>query len=130
MRITVRARPIVTGRFPLLEGARRTPSKRRRHELIGSRAERKLAVAVFCQAADDLQKFRYERHETEHAIYADARNWLASNDRSWPYSFLNICDALQLTPGLVRAKLLANSSHRSSLTPCLSASTVASAFRN
>jgi hypothetical protein len=72
--------------------------------------ERQLAAAVFYQAADDLEKFRYERRETARSVYVDARNWIASNDRSWPYSFLNLCDVLHLAADDVRVELLADKS--------------------
>jgi len=70
--------------------------------------EKKLAVAVFSQAANDLQKFRQARRGARYSFYADARKWIASNDRSWPYSFLNLCDALNLAADVVRAELLGN----------------------
>ena len=72
--------------------------------------ERKLAVAVISQAANDLQKFRYARRGASYSLYADARNWIASNDRLWPYSFLNLCDALHLAADVIRAQLLGNTS--------------------
>src|SRR4029077_8170108 len=56
--------------------------------------ERKLAVAVFSQAANDLWKFRHSRRGAGYSLYADARSWITSNDRKWPYSFLNLCDVL------------------------------------
>jgi hypothetical protein len=77
--------------------------------------ERKLAVAVFSQAANDLQKFRYARHGSGYSPYADARKWIASNDRLWPYSFLNLCDALHLPADVIRAELLGNTSRHPSL---------------
>jgi hypothetical protein len=72
--------------------------------------ERKLAVAVLSQAADDLQKFRYTRRGAGSLLYADARKWIASNDRLWPYSFLNLCDALHLAADVIRAELIGNRS--------------------
>src|SRR6266480_6194453 len=77
--------------------------------------ERKLAVAVFSQTANDLQKFRYARRGAGYSLYADARMWIASNDRLWPYSFLNLCDALHLAADVIRAELLGNTSRRPSL---------------
>jgi hypothetical protein len=74
--------------------------------------ERELAAAVFCQAANDLKRFRCERRQTTRSVYADAHNWIASNDRSWPYSFLNLCDALHLAADDVRAELLGDKSPR------------------
>jgi len=77
--------------------------------------ERQLAVAVLSQAANDLRKFRYARRGSGYSLYADARKWITSNDRLWPYSFLNLCDALQLAADAIRAELLGNTSGRASL---------------
>jgi hypothetical protein len=77
--------------------------------------ERQLAVAVLSQAADDLQKFRYAQSGAGYSLYADARKWIASNDRLWPYSFLNLCDALHLAADVMRAELLGNRSSHASL---------------
>jgi len=72
--------------------------------------ERKLAVAVLSQTANDLRKFRYARRGVGYSLYADARNWIASRDRLWPYSFLNLCDVLHLTADVIRAELLGTTS--------------------
>ena len=77
--------------------------------------ERQLAVAVLSQAADDLRKFRHARRGAGYSLYADARKWITSNDRKWPYSFLNLCDALQLAADAIRAELLGNTYGRASL---------------
>ena len=34
-----------------------------------------------------------------------AAAWLASTDRGWPFSFENICEALDMNPGDVRRQL-------------------------
>lgn len=65
-----------------------------------------LAVSVLCQAADDLLKYRYARRRGRQRLYMEAYTWVASNDRCWPYSFLNLCEALRLSPNAVRAVLL------------------------
>jgi hypothetical protein len=77
--------------------------------------ERKLAVAVFSQAANDLRKFRHARRGAGYSLYADARNWITSNDRKWPYSFLNLCDVLHLAADAIRADLLGDTSGYHSL---------------
>lgn len=77
--------------------------------------ERKLAVAVFSQAANDLRKFRHARRGAGYSLYADARNWITSNDRKWPYSFLNLCDVLNLAADAIRAELLGSTSGHPSL---------------
>jgi hypothetical protein len=78
-------------------------------------AEQKLAAAVLSRAADDLQQFRHARRGAARSLYADARKWIASNDRLWPYSFLNLCDALHLAADVIRAELLGNTSRHLSL---------------
>jgi hypothetical protein len=77
--------------------------------------ERKLAVAVFSQAANDLRKFRHARRGAGYSLYADARNWITSNDRKWPYSFLNLCDVLNLAADAIRAELLGSTCGHPSL---------------
>jgi hypothetical protein len=68
--------------------------------------ERELAVSVLAQAAQDIEKCRVARHGRKRRIYREAYNWVASDDRSWPYSFLNLCDTLSLSPAFLRARLL------------------------
>lgn len=65
-----------------------------------------LATSVLGQAVRDLHKFRYARRRKRQRLYLDAYEWIASTDRSWPYSFVNICEALGLSPDFLRAELL------------------------
>lgn len=65
-----------------------------------------LAVSVLGQAANDLRSFRFARQRRRQRLYVEAYGWVASNDRDWPYAFLNLCDALRLSVGRVRAQLL------------------------
>ncbi len=71
-------------------------------------AEFKLALAVLEQAVEDLQRHRGACAAERQRLYVQARRWVASNDRRWPYSFMNVCDMLNLSPGRVRTKLLAH----------------------
>jgi len=73
--------------------------------------ERALAVGVLWQAADDLRKYRYARRRKRQRLYVDAYNWVASNDRTWPYAFVSLCEALNLSPQCLRAELLDASVH-------------------
>jgi hypothetical protein len=68
--------------------------------------EKILAVSVLGQAANDLQSFRFARPRRRQRLFVEAYNWVASSDRSWPYAFLNLCDALCLSADSVRAQLL------------------------
>jgi len=40
-------------------------------------------------------------------LAAKARAWVADDDLQWPFSFLNLCDALGFSAGALRARLLA-----------------------
>jgi len=70
-------------------------------------AEFKLALAVLEQAVEDLQRHRGASAPEPQRLYVQARRWVASNDRRWPYSFANVCDMLNMSCGRMRTKLLA-----------------------
>jgi hypothetical protein len=70
-------------------------------------AEFKLALAVLEQAVEDLQHHRGASASEPQRLYVQARRWVASNDRRWPYSFANVCDMLNLSCGRMRTRLLA-----------------------
>ena len=68
--------------------------------------ERGLAVAVLDTAAADLQKYRYAPRRNCQCLYWQAYQWTAAVDREWPFSFVNICESLRLSPEALRARLL------------------------
>ena len=82
------------------------------HESGATAPERMLAIAVLCQAAEDVRSFRYAHRRRQQRLYMDAYNWVASPDRTWPYSFLNLCDHLRLCPDSVRLELLGDTRSR------------------
>jgi hypothetical protein len=67
-----------------------------------------LAKGVLVQAKQDLRRFRGGPDRVGREMYRDAYSWVASNDFAWPYSFLNVCEALGLSPEVQRAELLAD----------------------
>ena len=67
-----------------------------------------LAKGVLRQAKQDLRRFRAAQDRTGREMYGDAYSWVTSNDFSWPYSFLNVCEALGLSSEFLRAELLAD----------------------
>jgi hypothetical protein len=71
----------------------------RRRELAG---ERRLVLAVFTSAIDDLA--RYPRDARQ---YAEAYRWVVSGDECWPLAFVPACATLDLDPGAVRKHVLA-----------------------
>jgi hypothetical protein len=70
----------------------------RRRELSG---ERRLLVAVFMTALDDLR--RYPRCSKWHAA---AWRWLMSDDEEWPLAFRPACSTLDLDADAVRTRVL------------------------
>ena len=75
--------------------------------LADSAPEVKMAKGVLIQAKRDLRRFRSAQDPVGREIFRDAYTWITSNDFSWPYSFLNVCEALGLTPDALRDDLLA-----------------------
>lgn len=69
-------------------------------------AERALILAVMWQALIDLRKHRFAQRRQQQRLYMEAYDWVASNDRSWPFSFVNLCELLNLSPESARRELL------------------------
>lgn len=72
-------------------------------------AEEVLAAAVLRLAFEDLQKHRGATETRRRRAFREAYVWVKSNERQWPFSFLNVCDMLDLSPQALRAKLLTDS---------------------
>jgi hypothetical protein len=70
--------------------------------------ERALGLAVLEQAFADLEKYRFATRRRQQRFYMEAYKWVASDDREWPYSFVNLCEVLGLSPESVREQLLGN----------------------
>ena len=69
-------------------------------------SRRDLAGGILKQAKLDLRRFHDATSEIEREFYLDAYRWVISDDCSWPFSFLNVCQALNLAPETVREEVL------------------------
>ena len=69
-------------------------------------AQRELAAGVLKQAAQDLRRFHGATSKVERELYLDAYRWLTVNECSSPFSFLNVCQLLNLAPETVRQELI------------------------
>src|SRR5258707_15841962 len=69
-------------------------------------SRRDLADGILKQAALDLRRFHGATSAVEREFYLDAHRWVISDDCSWPFSFLNVCQALNLAPETVREEVL------------------------
>jgi hypothetical protein len=68
--------------------------------------ERELAAAMIEAAAEDLSRYRGARTRGPQRLYWGAHDWIASDERDWPFSFANLCDVLELSADALRARLL------------------------
>src|SRR5246127_5537292 len=73
-------------------------------------SQRGLAAGVLKQAAQDLRRFHGATSAIERELYLDAYRWVISDDCSWPFSFLNVCQLLNLAPESLRQELLTDAS--------------------
>ena len=67
--------------------------------------ERRLVIAVLQDAVDCFQKHLRARDPKTRQLFLDAEEWIGSSDRSWPFSFENVCDLLQINPEYLRRGL-------------------------
>jgi hypothetical protein len=77
-------------------------------DYIAETAHRELASGILKQAAQDLRRFHGATSVVGRELYQDAYLWVMSDDRSWPFSFLNVCQLLTLAPEIQRRELLAD----------------------
>src|SRR6266446_675989 len=73
-------------------------------------SQKELAAGILNQAALDLRLFHGGTSAVEREFYLDAYRWVMSDDCSWPFSFLNVCQLLKLSPGILRQDLLDDAS--------------------
>ena len=69
-------------------------------------SRRDLAAGILEQATLDLRRFHDGTSAIERELYFDAYRWVISDDCSWPFSFLNVCQVLNLAPETVREEVL------------------------
>ncbi len=67
-----------------------------------TRGESALMYAVLDDAINCFRKQFAVRGRLAQRLAREAEEWLFSNDRSWPFSFVNICEALGVGPEHLR----------------------------
>jgi hypothetical protein len=67
---------------------------------------RALILAVLEDAVRCIERGRWRRHFRARRLAAEAQTWVRSDDRTYPFSFLNITDVLGFDADAVRARLL------------------------
>jgi hypothetical protein len=69
--------------------------------------ERELMLAVLADAVECYWKYCGARDGSGTRLFQDARDWLLDDDERRPFSFVNVCAALQFEPGYIRRGVLA-----------------------
>jgi hypothetical protein len=72
---------------------------------VMAQAEKRLMFAVLLDAVECYKKFAPRRRNRPDRLYKDAREWIFENDRKWPFSFINVCEAVGLSPQYLRQNL-------------------------
>ena len=68
--------------------------------------ERELALAVMEQAIEELASKRFARTRRDQRAFWQAYDWVAAEDREWPFSFVNLCEAFALDVESTRRRVL------------------------
>ena len=68
-------------------------------------SQRELSAGVLKQAEQDLRRFHDGASAIEREFYLDAYRWVMSDDYTWPFSFLTVCESLNLVAEDVRQDL-------------------------
>ncbi len=71
----------------------------------GFERERLLMLAVLEDAIDCFQKYAHAHDPRGRQIFEESQAWVHSDDRSWLFSFENICDTLEIDAEYVRRGL-------------------------
>ena len=68
--------------------------------------ERRLYAAVLEDAVECFQKHRWSGSRRGSQLYREAEAWIFSDDASWPFAFVNVCEVLDIQPPFLRRGLL------------------------
>jgi len=66
--------------------------------MLPCRGEYALCAAILERALEDAKPNAREDLNHRRSAKREARAWLADDDRTWHFSFLNICDVLGIEP--------------------------------
>jgi len=67
--------------------------------------EQRLMAAILEDAVTVCCKTDEPKSSKSRSVLRDTLHWVRSNDRSWTFSFLRICDMLDLDPSAIRREL-------------------------
>jgi hypothetical protein len=70
-----------------------------------SQPEKRLMLAVMEDAITTFQKSVHGATRRQRRLLKETEEWVGSNDTSWPFSFENICSALDIEADYLRSGL-------------------------
>lgn len=70
-----------------------------------SDGERRLMIAVLEDAVNCFMKQLHATDPKGRQLFQDAEAWIAAEDRTWFFSFANVCETLELDPEYLREGL-------------------------
>jgi hypothetical protein len=68
--------------------------------------EERLMLAVLQDAVECFQEYVLAQYVWEKKLFQEAEDWILEKNSDWPFSFENICEALQLNPDYIRRGLM------------------------
>jgi hypothetical protein len=68
--------------------------------------EKRLMFAVLQDAIECFQNHKFEQRAKVTNQFLDTERWIFLDDREWPFSFLNICEAVGIDSDYLRKGLL------------------------
>ncbi len=72
---------------------------------VAQEGEYNLVFALLEDAVHCFKKYRFAEAQSARELYDEAREWIESTDRSWPFSFENVCMILSIDPDFLRQGL-------------------------
>ncbi len=79
------------------------PEQLRHRRLLS--AEKRLMFAVLADAVECFQKYAFVPHRQARRLFAEADQWIYGGAGDWPFSFENICAALEIEAEYLRSGL-------------------------
>jgi hypothetical protein len=75
-------------------------------ETRGRQPERSLMFAVLFDVVDCFQKYALLDDKYATRLFRETEMWILEENREWPFSFINICEAFEINPQYLRQGLL------------------------
>ena len=62
-------------------------------------------LAVLLDAVESFQKYALLQDKYSNRLFRETEAWILEEDQEWPFSFINICDALEIDSRYLRKGL-------------------------